>query len=154
MFATEKELFDTALQSSFIRNFHISYRLSTYMVEPRGLFGVPDLVIARVNDHLQTRTLQTFAFEMKLSNWTRAIVQAFRYRAFAMMSYVVLDHAFIARALRNINRFHAANIGLLSIERSGSVLVHHQPDSRQPYSPQLESTFQVMIRKHGVCENW
>lgn len=153
-FKTEQELFDTAFRSIYVQDLLKSYSQSIYLVEPRGLFGIPDLVIAGLSSSdKEAISLRTFAFEMKLSNWTRALVQAFRYRAFATMSYVVLDHRYISRALQNIQRFITANIGLLSIDTLANVTLHHQPFPDIPYSQQLEATFQKMIQKQGLSIN-
>jgi hypothetical protein len=151
-FKTEKELFETALRSSYVQTLLGSYTQSLYLIEPRGLFGIPDLVIAGVDGSgSEHKFLRSFAFEMKLSNWTRALIQAFRYRAFATTSYVVLDQRYVPRALRNLQRFATANVGLLSVDTSANVVVHYQPQPNTPYSVQLEYAFQEMVRRQGIC---
>jgi hypothetical protein len=82
---------------------------------------------------------------MKLSNWKRALAQAFRYRAFAEISFVVLDSKYINRALKQINKFQTANIGLLSIDLDGNLHIHHQPSHDIPFCEQTRSNFEKKV---------
>lgn len=144
-FRTEKELFETALNSSYFQQLG---NPAVFLVEPQGLFGIPDLVIAKVkHSKAKKRVLvrKTMAFEMKLHNWKRALIQAFRYQAFATMSFVVLDDAYIQRATKNIEKFRIANIGLLSINKDGVVISHYLPQPNEPYSVQLRITFNHLV---------
>lgn len=149
-FTTEQELFDSAVQSDFFVNLRRSFTMSTYLIEPRGLFGIPDLVVAGIQRVERGGQLHSVAFEMKLSNWSRALIQAFRYRSFAMISYVVLDAAFVSRALKNIYRFHQSNIGLLSVDVTGSFTDHFSPAVCPPYSEHIERRFHKLVRQHGM----
>jgi hypothetical protein len=123
-FNSEKQLFQIAVESIEFQHLASLYPNTTSLVEPGGLFGVPDLVIASLGG--SCCEVKAFAFEMKLSNWQRALVQAFRYRAFAEMSFVVMDHNRIKPALACISRFKKAHIGLLSFNTEGELFVHHQ----------------------------
>jgi hypothetical protein len=144
-FASEKQLFQTVVESIEFQHLANLYPNTTSLVEPSGLFGVPDLVIASLGRSYCE--VKAFAFEMKLSNWQRALVQAFRYRAFAELSFVVMDHKHIKPALACISRFERAHIGLLSINTAGELFVHHQPEETKPYCDTTRATFEQMLRR-------
>ena len=139
-FTTESELTKIALGSEA---FHGALGYSSWAVwqerELSGLFGIPDLVLGFVKTHANGhRTIRTYAFEMKLANWKRALVQAYKYAAFAHYPFVVMDHKHVHRALRNIGMFHRSNVGLMSIDPSGAVYVHSRPRFRKPYCSGLK----------------
>lgn len=148
-FSTEQELMDVALNSShlsdFVNDTEILFNL--YGIELKGLFGIPDIVVASVvvNDG-ECFIRRSHAFELKLSNWQRSLVQAYRYRAFANLSYVLIDDDRKNPALKNIERFKRSNIGLLSINQRGVILIHHQPTFDIPYSDQLTIKFEGLVR--------
>ncbi len=146
-FKTEQHLFEQAIASPFMRNIVDVLKYPTYAyAEPKGLFGIPDLVVANVkHKNGQAKIIRSFAFEMKLSNWKRAITQAYRYRAFANLVYVVIDRYFLKPALENLDDFLRSNIGLISIDQSGILHLHHAPIFEAPYSYELEAKFQKMI---------
>jgi hypothetical protein len=148
-FKTEAELVSVALSSSFFRHLLTAYSSSTYLLEPRGLFGIPDVIIANGEVFLgERKSVEVFAFEMKLSNWRRALLQAYRYRSFADMAYVVLDYHRAGPAIEQVDRFEKANIGLLSIDTSGEIYSHFHPKYDEPYSMRLRSTVEQMLSTH------
>jgi len=146
-FKTEQHLFNQAIASPFMRNIVDAIKYPTYaFAEPKGLFGIPDLVVANVEHRNgQAIIIRSFAFEMKLSNWKRAITQAYRYRAFANLVYVVIDRHFLKPALLNIEDFVRSNIGLISIDQSGFLHIHHAPRFEVPYSYELEIKFRKTV---------
>jgi len=100
--------------------------------EFKGLFGVPDyLIIERNNKSI----LHIMAFELKLKNWKQALKQAFRYRTFSNLAFVVLDENYVERALNHIDEFVKFNVGLASINKKKSIKVYHIPKSNIPFSP-------------------
>ena len=106
-FKKEMDLFETAFAGSYIQNLINSDMHLNYFVEPKGLFGIPDLVIVN-SDPLRfgcKEYLQIIAFEMKLMKWKRALTQAYRYKAFANYSYVLIDMDYVSPAIRNIEQF-------------------------------------------------
>lgn len=135
-FATEKEMIEVIKGSDYIKKITHSGP-SVIEDEVSGYFGVPDFIIVKKTQ----KKLISFAFEAKLSNWNRALEQAFRYKAFTNKSFVIMDHDKIQPALSNSEKFSRANIGLLSIENSGKVHVHYNPRQESPYSPQLYEKF-------------
>ena len=130
---SEAELFDTALNSSFIKKLN-SDQSSCMLFEPKGLFGVPDLLIANPKGKGTINSKMTvISFEMKLRNWKRALSQAFKYRAFSNISYVVIDYDRANPALRNLEIFERSNVGLLSINSEGLIQTHYEPTVDEPY---------------------
>jgi hypothetical protein len=146
-FKREKDLFDIAFASNYIQNLINSDMHLNYFVEPKGLFGIPDLLIVNA-DSSQVgckEHLKSFAFEMKLTKWKRALIQAFRYKAFANYSYVVVDMDHAAPAISNLEQFRKSNIGLMSINECGDLKVHFRPFFDQPFSNDLGSVISEMI---------
>jgi hypothetical protein len=64
------------------------------------------------------------AVEAKLSDWSRAIVQAYRNRQFADESWVVLDHRYYKAALAQLARFERSGVGLASVDVTGNLYIH------------------------------
>lgn len=151
-FLTEAQLFQKVIESSFLKNFvdSLVYPTIAY-IEPRGLFGIPDLVIANLsNSDMDYQVIRSFAFEMKLSNWQRALVQAYKYRAFANFSFVVLDRSSLKPALKQIDRFVLSNIGLISVDNSGFLSVHYFPKHDDPYAQPLIQKLESMIPHEDI----
>lgn len=140
-FETEEQLKEFASESEPIKSRIAS--ADFYEYELAGLFGIPDLVIADVRSDGR---LSSFAMELKLSNWRRALRQAFRYRAFARKSFVLMDSEYVHRAKRHEERFRDANIGLMSIRRrDGLISKHVTPNSQEPYSQSLSERFRNIV---------
>ena len=59
---------------------------NTYYKEWQGLFGIHDYVCFSKGDG----EIDVISFELKLTNWRGALMQAFRYLSFSDYSYVVL----------------------------------------------------------------
>lgn len=81
---------------------------------------------------------KSIAIEAKLKNWRRALMQAYRYKWFADYSYVVLDHAHINPALKNINMFEKYNIGLISVTLDGESYSHNLPKRENPIDTRMQ----------------
>ena len=142
-FRTEKELRDAVLNNYEIRRLLIPNDESCYMqLEVAGYLGIPDIVVARIE---KSGEFRTFALELKLSNWKRALTQAFRYRAFSECVYVIMDRARIEAPLKQIDRFKRSNVGLVSVDHSGAVQVHNKPQFDIPYSEYLRSRFETVL---------
>jgi hypothetical protein len=111
--------------------------------EVRGFFGIPDVVAASFSG-IDEKGTKSIAFEMKLSDWRRALIQAYRYKSFAMSVYVVLDHGSVSSALRNIDEFTRANVGLISVFATG-IVCHRHPMIESPFSDQLRDRFDAWV---------
>lgn len=128
-YPSEAELFKKALKSSFISN-NLKAKTAIKFVEPNGLFGIPDLLIAKQN---RSKEYYSIAFEMKLRNWKRALKQAYRYKSFSEYSYVLMDNECIDPALKQIDLFKKSNIGLLGIDNKGTIYRYFIPQKDLPY---------------------
>jgi hypothetical protein len=96
--------------------------------------AVADLVIYYEMRHAVTYVI---TIEFKLSNWRRAVAQAFRHRNFGNEAYVVLDCTRAEGALRHLCTFERANVGLATLDREDRVEVWHYPLPRTPFSPEF-----------------
>ena len=77
------------------------------------------------------------AFEMKLSDWRKGLVQAYRYSYFADLAVVVLPPD--VAAIADVKLFRNANIGLWSFDQIGSEIQKiFTPRCGGPISPQAK----------------
>lgn len=136
MFNTEQEM------SNMFEKFAKNYFGNAYLKECQGLFGVPDFVLY---DKKKDET-SIIAFELKLKNWKRAMKQAFRYRSFSNISYVVMPTKSINAALKNISLFEQYNIGLATFEPNNSFTIIFKPEISKPYSDELNNKISEQIR--------
>jgi hypothetical protein len=144
-FESEKMLSNTFLESPFIYDFVDSLVYPTIACkELKGLFGVPDIVFVNLS-HSRTEVFRSFAFELKLANWKRALIQAYKYQSFADYSFVVLDKQNLHLALTNIESFINANVGLISVDTLGFTNIHFYPKNSTPYAEAVKIKFHKMI---------
>jgi hypothetical protein len=145
-FRSERELLNTALASpSFDAALATDFGWHRFL-EPKGLFGVPDLVLTSIScENGSWLCSETMAVEAKLRNWQKALKQAFRYRSFAHVSYVLLDRSYARAAVRNLDRFVRANVGLMTITPAGDVEIYHQAHRADPYCNQTTERFRLMV---------
>ncbi len=128
MFETEHEMslrFEKYLKSNFG---------NTYLKEHQGLFGVPDFVYYAK----QAEEISFVSFELKLKNWKRAAKQAFRYKSFSNIAYVVIGIDSANAALNNIDLFKKYNIGLASFDTNNYLEILFKPEHNEPYSENLK----------------
>lgn len=135
-------------ESNFLRAFERSYLDS---LKERGVvmldfalsgFGVPDLLwiawshhrhgggtalsIEGLRERLQKRRL--VAFEMKLKDWRRALMQAHRYRYFSDKAVVVLPEKVADLAQQGMDLFRQLEVGLWSFDpKSGRIQMRFDP---------------------------
>lgn len=140
VFISEKEMVEVIKKSEYINNL-ITHSPSLIKEEVEGFFGIPDIVVVNTSNGIR----KSYAYEAKLKNWQRAIVQAFRYKAFVNISCVIMDHDHINPALSQYERFVRSNVGLMSIDDSGEVYCHYRPYEEIPYSPSTEFKFNKMV---------
>jgi len=153
-FRTESGLFNQVINSQYFKELVNATRYpSVYCAEPKGLFGIPDLVVANFEEFSSDfRLKQTFAFEMKLSNWRRALIQAYKYQAFANLSYVVIDQTYVNRAIKNLGDFALYNVGLISVDHHGCFCIHHIPVFSNPFSAHVKQKFEKMVSTFKLIE--
>jgi hypothetical protein len=154
-FASERELVHTAMRHLPLRQW-LRVPKEAYLfqkTEVQGLFGIPDLVAAfAAPSERETGPIRSIAFEMKLSNWRRGLMQAFRYRSFASTVFLVIDDAGSRSAVANSDRFKRANIGLVGLNADGSFHVYVWPEHEDPYSPELQSTLNELVRTQSPTD--
>lgn len=124
MFSTELEM--SKLFEKFLKvNFG-----NTYFKEYQGLFGIPDFVFySKYEDEVAV-----ISFELKLKDWKRAAKQAFRYKSFSNIAYVVLSSKSVNSALNNIELFERYNIGLAKFDNESDFEILYKPESSKPFS--------------------
>jgi len=96
--------------------------------------GIPDLVI--FNEYEDTLQY-VITVEFKLSNWRRAIHQAFRHRNYGNEAYVVLDQAKSRAAIRNLELFRQANVGLVTVNAEEELRTWYSPKPGLPFSKEF-----------------
>lgn len=143
-FSTERQLFEAVLASDKFRDLLQANPAAHILIEPKGLFGVPDILLANLSwsdDGIPD--LQTIAFELKRTDWRRALRQAFRYRSFSQKSFVVVDAACAHSAINNLSEFQNFNVGLITIDTNATLQIYFDPHSRIPYSPRQEMNLRL-----------
>ena len=106
---------------------------NTYLKERQGLFGIPDFVFYGN----ESNEISIVSFELKLKDWRRAAKQAFRYKSFSNVAYVVLSANSVNAALSNIELFEKYNIGLAKFDVDREFEILYKPAPRNPYSENL-----------------
>ena len=77
-----------------------------------------------------------FAFEIKMSDWRKALSQAYRYRYFANKAVVILPFSDAERAKLYCSTFKALGIGLWAFDKnSGQIKKIYTPRYRRPLNP-------------------
>ena len=127
MFKTELEM-----SKMFEKFLKLNYG-NSYIKEYQGLFGIPDFVFySKANDEISI-----VSFELKLKDWKKAAKQAFRYRSFSNVSYVVISSECANPALNNIDVFERYNIGLAKFDSSNGLEILYKPGFAMPFSDNL-----------------
>lgn len=146
MFKTELEmskLFEEFLNGNFG---------NSYFKEYQGLFGIPDFVFYSKG----ADEISIISFELKLKNWKRAVKQAFRYKSFSNISYVVLPANTANIALNNIEIFERYKIGLAKFDSESNFEILFKPELSAPFSDSLNQKIVSIIgrsrKKSKNCE--
>lgn len=119
---------------------HLVEELQNFLALSKNPFRVFDL--ANEFDYESGRTdiigithnNEIIAFETKLSNWKKAVYQAYRSTSFAHYSYVVLPTQTAFNALRRKHEFDKRGIGLCSVDREG-ITIEIKADKKTPIQP-------------------
>lgn len=93
------------------------------------------------------------AVELKISDWPRVLVQAYRNLQFADESWVVLDHAFARPAIAQLDRFRVAGVGLASVERGRGLFIHHDAATQGPMSLAKRWQAQAVLSSRALSRN-
>ena len=114
----------------------------TYYKELPGLFGIPDYVCFEKKD----KCINVVSFELKLTDWKTAIIQAFRYRSFSNKVYVVMPEDTVKRAVEHTDQFGQYGIGLASFT-SGELTILVDAGAYEPYSQHLREKVDNRVRR-------
>ena len=88
------------------------------------------------------------AFELKISNWRKALIQAHRYRYFADVSIVVLPYEKLSVASQFIDTFKAIKVGLWGFSKNTSQIKPlFTPRPSTPLEPKYKPRAVQLIAK-------
>ncbi len=141
----ESNMREKIITQEFVNKLFLHPNITSSMYlgfEIEHLFGIPDIVFTELKNE---NNICICAIELKLSNWKRALTQAFRYRSFADFSYVVLDNSRIKPAINHLSEFKSKNIGLFGLDENGSVYKYYSPIIKPPYSPEMVKKILNMV---------
>jgi hypothetical protein len=87
----------------------------------------------RASKRREKKTL--LAFELKISDWKKALGQAYRYRYFADAAFAVLPPQAAESAKKFIETFKSLEVGLWSFDKStGVIKKFYSPRAKEPMS--------------------
>ncbi len=114
---------------------------------PINGYGIADFVAVysnKTNDNSQSLLSKIDssvirAFELKISDWRRAMMQAHRYRYFANSSIVVLHSDKLKNAFEYIDTFKKINVGLWAFNpKNNKIITCYTPRPRNPLEPKCK----------------
>lgn len=88
----------------------------------------------KVTKNFRRHITKTYAFEFKISNWQKALKQAFGAKSYSNIQFVILDDDYIKPALDNRHLFERYNIGLISARPESKFKIYFWPETSKPYS--------------------
>jgi predicted transcriptional regulator len=135
--------------TSSTRTSHERVRNSIRRLQLENLISNKDERIYSANRYVNYQK-ESFAIEVKLKNWRRALEQAYRYRSFAYHSYVFMDQKFISPALKNKGLFSQYNVGLASVSKAGEIEIHFKPNRGNPFDERLNMLLNENIVTHHL----
>jgi hypothetical protein len=141
-------------ESNFVGAF-----LRSYMRDDKGGYwcgrhfavpdcGVADCIVFRLgakDDEMAMEHLT--AFEAKLSDWRKALAQAYRYRYYADSSVVIMPRDRARSAVDNGNLFERSGIGLWTFDHASGAIQKVIP-TRSLTPRSAEKREQALIRIH------
>ena len=127
---------------------------------PINGYGIADFVAVycnKTNDNSQSLLSKIDssvirAFELKISDWQRAMMQAHRYRYFANSSIVVLHSDKLKNALEYIDTFKKINVGLWAFNpKNNKIITSYTPRPKTPLEPKYKSlTIELVTRTFNL----
>lgn len=127
MFSTENNLVDAFI--SYLGTDSSPWATRAVVREFDYVSGRTDILSLSLGNEI-------IAFEAKLSNWRKAIHQAWRNTSFANQVYVVLPRQHSTAAIKNRGEFDERGVGLCVVDEDG-VQVVIQGSPNQPLMPWL-----------------
>ena len=136
-FRYEAELNQTIIDNNILsRSIGLRPSSGYSLQEVKGYFGIPDFVLYDLRKKTRKKE-KLYSFECKLRNWKRALIQAFRYKTFSGVSFVIMDLDHVKPAVENISEFEKSNIGLIGVGNDGEYEVFHQPEFEEPFTESM-----------------
>jgi hypothetical protein len=122
-----------------------------YLREIDSGIGIPDYLLVITSGRAISYIV---GVELKLRNWRRGLLQAFRYRNFTNEAYVVIDRDHIEPALANRQHFLRAGIGLASFDEGGVFEIHVVASPGKPFSKLLAERITVRVSEALSDFDW
>lgn len=162
-----ESIFTVKVTQTYLERFKLLHHRSnkTSLVCAREIpingFGISDLVTvawdeSRLKDSTILYNSEWFinfakptirAFEFKLSNWRRALMQASRYRFFANVSIVVLPIEKCLSPLKYLNTFKKIRVGLWGFDsESNRIITYYTPKPSRPFIRQYHITAVQLVQ--------
>ena len=143
MFSSEKDLVIALISTLENQKLKLD-NVKDFLIlqEVRGMIGRPDILLK------SKETKNIITIEVKLKNWKRALQQAYKYRSFSDIAFICMDAKYINPALNNIELFKRSNIGLISVDDEGNVIVHYEPKIQYAYVKELRK---IADNKFAEC---
>jgi hypothetical protein len=102
---------------------------------------------------IQEPPFQTIiSVEAKLSDWPRALVQAYRNKQFADESWVVLDHRFCKPALAQLERFQRSGVSLASVDLAENLYLHYHEPTTPVFNPTKRWHAQAALARRAYIQ--
>ena len=123
---------------------------------PINGYGIADFVAVfcnKTNDNPQSLLSKIDssvirAFELKISDWRRAMMQAHRYRYFANSSIVVLHSDKLKNAVEYLDTFKKINVGLWAFNpKNNKIITCYTPRPRKPLEPKYKPLAIELVAK-------
>ena len=123
---------------------------------PINGYGIADFVAVycnKTNDNSQSLVSKIDssvirAFELKISDWRRAMMQAHRYRYFANSSIVVLHSDKLKNALEYVDTFKKINVGLWAFNpNNNKIITCYTPRPRKPLEPKYKPLAMELVTR-------
>ncbi len=130
-------------------------------------YGIPDLITFAWSTHQnqaimlslealrrKLRRQRLTAFELKLCDWRKGIVQAYRYRYFCDRSIVVLPRDVVDKAFKRLELFQSLEVGLWSFDPDTEVITKyftpHEGTARNPEA--RNKAIESILNKIQLCK--
>jgi len=96
----------------------------------------------------QINSLIIRAFELKISDWRRAMMQTHRYRYFANFSIVVLHSDKLKNAMKYLDTFKKINVGLWAFNpKTDKIITCYTPRPKIPLEPKYKPLALELVTK-------
>jgi len=145
-------------EAAFLRSFQNAYLVS---LKKRGVvcrdfalegYGIADLIwlswqhqdgatalkLRQTPSRIHRKRLT--AFELKLSDWRKGLMQAYRYGYFANRTILVVPPELVIAIQKNFESFQDMNVGLWSFDpKMGKIVKHFTPKFHKPRNEQAHN---------------